>query len=111
VRDELGPEGGADVLPVLAQLSHHRGHARAAVGVQVGVDLIEQVERRGVALLDRKDCEQMKEVSGRMNQITCERADLLIANATNAFCPPDNCWILSPSFVFELNDTLIATPV
>jgi hypothetical protein len=31
---------------------------RSVLRVQVGIDLVEEVERRGIAFLDRKDCFQ-----------------------------------------------------
>lgn len=61
--EHLRPEGGADELAAAAVLVgalgrdalQHRRHRGAVLRVQVGVDLVEQVEGRRVALLDRED--------------------------------------------------------
>ena len=32
------------------------GHSGSSIGVEVGIDLVKEVERRRIAFLDRKDC-------------------------------------------------------
>lgn len=54
----LRSERGADELPVLVALAdvvQVVGHRGTVLGVEVGVNLIEEVEGRGIALLDGED--------------------------------------------------------
>lgn len=54
LRDQqhLGPERRADELPVVGLLLEHQGDGGAVLRVEVGVDLVEEVEGGGVAGLD-----------------------------------------------------------
>lgn len=57
--NHLRPERSANELTtalcVVGQSLEHLRHSRAVLRVEVGVNLIEEVERRRVALLDGKD--------------------------------------------------------
>eukprot|EP00053_Salpingoeca_punica_P019011 m.189584 g.189584 ORF g.189584 m.189584 type:complete len:1017 (-) comp17550_c0_seq2:745-3795(-) len=55
VGQQLGAEGGGDVLGVARRLADHLGDGRAVGGVQSLVNLVEEVERSRVATLDGED--------------------------------------------------------
>ena len=55
VDEQLGAEGGGDKLRVLGHAGDHVGDGGAVGSVEGLVDLVEQVEGRGVAALDGKD--------------------------------------------------------
>lgn len=55
--EHLRSEGGADKLPIgrVRDRLEHLRHSRSVLGIQVGVDLVEEVERRRVTCLDGED--------------------------------------------------------
>jgi hypothetical protein len=76
----------------------------AVLRVEVGVDLVEEVEGRRVALLDGED--------------ERERAEACVVSEgprkcwqDSLFCPPLSCWIRCCSSCLLLKLTLIPTPV
>ena len=66
--EHLGPEGGNNKLGVLLELLDHRNHRGPVRGVG-GVDLVEAVERRRVAALDRKDQRERDAVPRKSGQL------------------------------------------
>jgi hypothetical protein len=87
------------------QLVEMLSHCCSILCVEIGVNLIEQVERRGITCLDGEDqCQGAQTYTGLVGSQQCGRSDSL-------FCPPDNCWIRCWSSCLLLNDTLIPTPI
>lgn len=74
------------------------------LSVQVGVDLVKQIEWSRVTFLD---CENFKKKPWEKTNNCPENNSpcLPVASATRDFWPPDNCWIRRPSSTLELNDT------
>jgi hypothetical protein len=97
--NELLPERRADVLTVLRELSDHRcgsspsdqgddeserGHTSdgsSTIGIEVGINLIEEIEWSRITFLDRKDYDLSSVYLVREQG----RKDVLIARATSAF--------------------------
>lgn len=53
--DHLRPESGADELPTLRRLVQHLRHGSSILCVEIGVDLVEEIEGRGIRSLNGKD--------------------------------------------------------
>lgn len=99
VSDELLPERRADVLTVLREFSDHRcgsspsdqgddesergdtSDGSSTIGIEVGINLIEEIERSRITFLDRKDYDPSSVYLGGKQR----SRDVLIARATSAF--------------------------
>jgi hypothetical protein len=79
----------------------------AVLRVEVGVDLVEEVEGRRVALLDGEDEREGAQAWPETSVSTREGVD----GEDELFCPPLSCWIRCCSSCLLLKLTLIPTPV
>jgi hypothetical protein len=79
----------------------------AVLRVEVGVDLVKEVEGRRVALLDGED--ERERAQAWSEELAEARKAKELGNAL--FCPPLSCWIRCCSSCLLLKLTLIPTPV
>lgn len=83
VNEHLATESRGDKLRVPRQLIDHLCNRPAVLFVKIGVNLVKQVERCRVALLNREN----------YRSAPVKDCYAPVASATSDFWPPDSCWI------------------